>query len=79
MPNRNIIPLVYDVPEKTFSKESIHCIKKKNNRIFVVGSLVCEVFQNNKFVPVAEACSYVAEIACESLGNKNKKSMVWLT
>ena len=58
---------------------SEYCIKKKNNRIFVVGSLVCEVFQNNKFVPVAEACSYVAEIACESLGNKNKKSMVWLT
>ena len=44
-----------------------------------MGSLVCEVFQNNKFVPVAEACSYVAEIVCESLGNKNKKSMVGLT
>ena len=28
MPNRNIIPLVYDVPEKTFSKESIHCMKQ---------------------------------------------------
>lgn len=33
MSNRNIIPLVYDVPGKTFSKKSIHCIKKKNKNM----------------------------------------------